>query len=185
MRRNSTPSQTPLPLSYFASLFYQHNMILGAASRILPPLWSLEIEFQFYLLAPFVLTWYARAKVVHRRLAAVIVIVLGIALASSPGLAHLLGPRLSLSVLGYIHFFGAGILASDIMFTRKPALSLGATYFAWPALQHCLPLRPSCRMARSMRRSTKAGCLRAFSRPIGVGCSAATRRNSSPPRPSR
>ena len=26
---------TPLPLSYLASLFYQHNMILGAASRIL------------------------------------------------------------------------------------------------------------------------------------------------------
>jgi peptidoglycan/LPS O-acetylase OafA/YrhL len=115
---------TPLPLSYVASLFYQHNMILGASSRILPPLWSLEIEFQFYLVAPFLLAWYARANVVRRRLAAVIIILLGIALASLPGVSHLLGSRLSLSVLGYIHFFGAGILASDIMFTRKPALSL-------------------------------------------------------------
>jgi peptidoglycan/LPS O-acetylase OafA/YrhL len=115
---------TPLPLSYLASLFYQHNMILGAASRILPPLWSLEIEFQFYLVAPFLLTWYARADVVRRRSAAVIFILLGIAVATLPGLAHLLGSRLSLSLLGYIHFFGAGILASDIMFTRKPALSV-------------------------------------------------------------
>ena len=115
---------TSLPLSYLASLFYQHNMILGASSRILPPLWSLEIEFQFYLVAPFLLAWYARANVVPRRLAAVILILLGIALASLPGLPNLLGSRLSLSVLGYIHFFGAGILASDIMFTRKPALSL-------------------------------------------------------------
>ena len=115
---------TPLPLSYLASLFYQHNMILGASSRILPPLWSLEIEFQFYLVAPFLLAWYARANVVRRRLAAVILILLGIALAILPGLTNLLGSRLSLSVLGYIHFFGAGILASDIMFTRKPALSL-------------------------------------------------------------
>jgi peptidoglycan/LPS O-acetylase OafA/YrhL len=115
---------TPLPLSYLASLFYQHNMILGSSSRILPPLWSLEIEFQFYLVAPFLLAWYARANVVRRRLAAVILILLGIALATLPWLANLLGARLSLSVLGYIHFFGAGALASDIMFTRKPALSL-------------------------------------------------------------
>ena len=116
---------TPLPLSYLASLFYQHNMILGASSRILPPLWSLEIEFQFYLVAPFLLTWYARADVARRRSAAVILILLGIALPSLPWLGNLLGRRLSLSVLGYIHFFGAGILASDIMFTRKPALSVG------------------------------------------------------------
>jgi peptidoglycan/LPS O-acetylase OafA/YrhL len=115
---------TPLPLSYLASLFYQHNIILGSSSRILPPLWSLEIEFQFYLVAPFLLAWYARANVVRRRLAAVILILLGIALATLPWLANLLGARLSLSVLGYIHFFGAGALASDIMFTRKPALSL-------------------------------------------------------------
>jgi len=115
---------TPLPLSYLASLFYQHNMILGASSRILPPLWSLEIEFQFYLVAPFLLTWYARTNVVHRRLGAVIFILLGIALASMPWLRDLLGLRMSLSVLSYIHFFGAGILASDIMFTRKPELSL-------------------------------------------------------------
>jgi peptidoglycan/LPS O-acetylase OafA/YrhL len=115
---------TPLPLSYLASLFYQHNMILGAASRILPPLWSLEIEFQFYLVAPFLLAWYARANVIRRRLAAVILILLGIALISLPGLPNLLGPRLSLSLLGYIHFFAAGILASDIMFTRQPTLSL-------------------------------------------------------------
>src|SRR4030095_9493584 len=100
--------------TYRAACFHHQKWIWGRASRILPPLWSLEIELQFYLVAPFVLTWYARADVVQRRLAAVIVIVLGIALASSPGLSHLLGPRLSLSVLGYIHFFGAGILASDI-----------------------------------------------------------------------
>jgi peptidoglycan/LPS O-acetylase OafA/YrhL len=50
-------------------------------------------------------------------------ILLGIAIASLPGLPNELSSRLSLSVLGYIHFFGAGILASDIMFTRKPALS--------------------------------------------------------------
>jgi peptidoglycan/LPS O-acetylase OafA/YrhL len=115
---------TPLPLSYLASLFYQHNMILGAASRILPPLWSLEIEFQFYLVAPFLLAWYARANVVRRRLTAVIFILLGIGLASLPGLPDPLSSRLSLSLFAYLHFFGAGILASDIMFNRKPALSL-------------------------------------------------------------
>lgn len=116
---------TPLPLSYLASLFYQHNMILGASSRILPPIWSLEIEFQFYLIAPFLLAWYARGHVVRRRIAAIALIGVGITLVSLPWLPELLGARLSLSVLGYIHFFAAGILASDIMFARKPALSVG------------------------------------------------------------
>lgn len=38
--------------SYFASLAYLHNLIFGSQSRILPVAWSLEIEVQFYILAP-------------------------------------------------------------------------------------------------------------------------------------
>jgi peptidoglycan/LPS O-acetylase OafA/YrhL len=35
-----------------ASLFYLHNLIYHEPSWVLPPAWSLEIEIQFYILAP-------------------------------------------------------------------------------------------------------------------------------------
>jgi peptidoglycan/LPS O-acetylase OafA/YrhL len=38
-----------------ASLFYVHNLIYSQWSTILPVAWSLEIEFQFYILAPFLM----------------------------------------------------------------------------------------------------------------------------------
>ncbi len=37
---------------FLASLLYLHNVIFGSLSRISPPTWSLEVEVQFYLLAP-------------------------------------------------------------------------------------------------------------------------------------
>lgn len=37
---------------FWATLFYSHNLIFGTMSRISPPTWSLEVEVQFYLLAP-------------------------------------------------------------------------------------------------------------------------------------
>ncbi len=39
--------------SLLASLFFVHNILFGAWSRILPVAWSLEIEVQFYAIAPF------------------------------------------------------------------------------------------------------------------------------------
>ena len=41
--------------SFMASFFYMHGLIFSSYPRINPPAWSLEIEFQFYILAPFFL----------------------------------------------------------------------------------------------------------------------------------
>src|ERR1700730_9322603 len=37
---------------FFASLFYVHNLVYHEVSKILPVAWSLEVEVQFYILAP-------------------------------------------------------------------------------------------------------------------------------------
>src|SRR5688572_6317991 len=43
---------------FFASAFYLHNTIYESFSWVLPIAWSLEVEVQFYLLAPFLCCIY-------------------------------------------------------------------------------------------------------------------------------
>ena len=38
-----------------AGICYQHNQVFGAYNLINPAAWSLEVEFQFYLLAPILM----------------------------------------------------------------------------------------------------------------------------------
>lgn len=54
--------EVPLLQAYLASLVYQYGNLYGAAPRLNPPLWSLEIEVVFYLLAPFVIFLYLKVK---------------------------------------------------------------------------------------------------------------------------
>jgi peptidoglycan/LPS O-acetylase OafA/YrhL len=46
--------QEPLWQSFLTSIFYLNGTLYGTAPRLNPPLWSLEIEIFFYLLAPFI-----------------------------------------------------------------------------------------------------------------------------------
>ncbi len=58
----------PVLLKHFpASLFYLHNAIYHQPSLVMPPAWSLEIEIQFYLLAPLLALVYAIRRSVLRR----------------------------------------------------------------------------------------------------------------------
>lgn len=47
---------------YFASLFYVHNVVYGGGSIINTVAWSLEIELQFYVLAPLLFYVYRKGK---------------------------------------------------------------------------------------------------------------------------
>ena len=88
-----------------ASLVYLHNVIFATHSEVNGVAWSLEIEWQFYLLAPLALAGALRMRGVGREIMLWLLILLG-------GLAHAhareFGPRFGLSLLHYFGFFVAG-----------------------------------------------------------------------------
>lgn len=89
-----------------ASLFYSHNLIYGAQSAVNGVAWSLEVEWQFYLLAPLIFAIVARSPGFLRHAGLLILIALG-------GWAYAAGfdadPRVDLSLLRYFGFFMAGV----------------------------------------------------------------------------
>ena len=49
-RFNQPPAS--MTVSFFSSVLYSHGWVFGTLPKVFPPGWSLEIEVQFYLLAP-------------------------------------------------------------------------------------------------------------------------------------
>jgi peptidoglycan/LPS O-acetylase OafA/YrhL len=92
------------------SLFYLHNLSYGTPSWINPITWSLEVEIQFYLLAPLVMQMFRITGRTRRRaLMAVCILALGLAQIPLAGSA-----RFNLSVLYYMQYFLAGLVLADV-----------------------------------------------------------------------
>ena len=94
-----------------ASLLYGHNITYGTGSIVYQAAWSLEIEVQFYLLAPFIAIILFRCPAVYRRL-----LLCGLILLFASMQAII--PNLPPSILYQGHFFMAGFLLSDFFVSR-------------------------------------------------------------------
>jgi peptidoglycan/LPS O-acetylase OafA/YrhL len=118
-----------------ASAVYQHNLIYGVWSPTFGISWSLEVEVQFYLLAPFLSKIFLVRWPIIRRPALVTAIVVGAALCGSPRIE-----RLNLSVLGHFHEFLVGFLLADLYvasWNESPKQSLWwdvVSMVGWPTL---------------------------------------------------
>jgi peptidoglycan/LPS O-acetylase OafA/YrhL len=104
------------------SLLYVHNVTYGRQSLVNPVTWSLEVEIQFYLLAPLVMQIFRIRGRAFRRVV-LSAAILGLGLMQAPWQGN---PRFSLSILFYLQYFLAGLLLADIF-----VLDLAEMRFTW------------------------------------------------------
>jgi peptidoglycan/LPS O-acetylase OafA/YrhL len=95
-----------------ASMCYVHNIVYGARSTVNGVAWSLEIEVQFYLLAPLLATVFAIRSPSVRRL----VLVAAIALLSAQDFT--LASPWNLTLAHHLQYFLVGFLLADLHVTR-------------------------------------------------------------------
>jgi peptidoglycan/LPS O-acetylase OafA/YrhL len=100
-----------------ASLFYLHSLIFGTMSVVNPPAWSLEVEIQFYCLAPLLAWSYFRLRPAWLRRTLGIAFILGAGIVQS-ALPAFSGERyLTLTILNYVQYFFAGFILCDLYLT--------------------------------------------------------------------
>ena len=94
----------------FASTFYVHNLVYGAPSVINFVAWSLEIEIQFYILAPVLALVFMVSKASARRSLLVALLLL------ATGVSRLVAGHatLQLTLLGYAQYFLAGFVLVEL-----------------------------------------------------------------------
>lgn len=122
-----------------ASLAYLHGWTYGTQSEVNGVAWSLEVEWQFYLLAPLLFAFIARSRTWGRHIGLWLAMLIG-------GVAHAMdyhdAPRVGLSLLHYFGFFAAG--AWIAVLDSEGSAPHGAKRFdllgllAWAAILCCL-----------------------------------------------
>lgn len=105
-----------------ASLFYVHWLVYGIYPTVHRPSWSLEIEVQFYVLAPLIAFVFFRRTAWIRRLLLLAAIV-GFSWVGA-GVPPLAQTRLSLSLACYAQYFLVGLLLADGYVTLLPRLRM-------------------------------------------------------------
>ena len=130
-----------LNLSLVGSLFYLHDLIWGTFPRLFPPGWSLEVEVQFYVLAPLLFWLWTRLSHANARAAMAASFFAGGVALSILDLRTLGAVHVEYSLLRYFNFFWLGIVLAYFRaplanwIAARPAAF--ATALGWLGLALC------------------------------------------------
>ncbi|MGB8480828.1 MAG: acyltransferase [Acidobacteriaceae bacterium] len=114
-----------------ASILYQHNLAYRIPSVINGVTWSLEVEIQFYILAPLIALLFRISNATARRSIFLgLIAILGIVQI----LLHVNATVADLTIAFYMQYFLAGMLLTDLYLTVRPHVG---THWAWDILSLC------------------------------------------------
>lgn len=120
--------------SFLASLFYAHTWLFGTMPRLFGPGWSLEIEVQFYVLAPiFFLLYFGTKNRKLRALYGVVVLVLAM-FGNIVPLPAEIGKHVAFSLFRFFAFFWIGVLFADFQNIARKAPAFLASLAGWLGL---------------------------------------------------
>jgi peptidoglycan/LPS O-acetylase OafA/YrhL len=106
----------PLWHSLFASLIYVHQLVFNAHPTLNPPAWSLEVEIQFYAVAPLlIMAWRRITAPTWRLYAGLALTTLSMVLAQTVDAAFGVEARTHYSLLRFLPFFLTGMTLSVYM----------------------------------------------------------------------
>lgn len=113
LRRDHIPNFSQIVGSFQASLLYAHNLIWpkGTLPLVNPVTWSLEIEVQFYLIAPLIALVF-KLSPLPRRLLLILPILIRAGMPVDAGLPHQ-------TLLDYVEFFLVGFLVADLYVKKE------------------------------------------------------------------
>jgi peptidoglycan/LPS O-acetylase OafA/YrhL len=140
-----------LSVSLLGGVFYLHDLIWGTFPRLFPPGWSLEVEVQFYIVAPLLFWLWARTSATRTRATmAATFFAVGVLLSILD--LKTLGPaHVEFSLLRFFNFFWLGIV---LAYARGPLTAwiagrsaAFATALGWGGLALCVGLPGSQDMA--------------------------------------
>ncbi len=103
--------------NFLASLFYVHSIVYDAWSKINPVAWSLEVEVQFYVLAPVLALFFNIKNPVWRRTVLIGVIIVSV-LHANFNYEMIAALHLRKSLFMHLHQFLVGFLFADFFLTN-------------------------------------------------------------------